>query len=224
MADVKVNGNTYNGITRIKLAKVGGGFEEYKEGAALLDTLVEGGTVGDIESDATSATVSWMQGIQFGNVSFPNATTAIGGINSCYMENLLLPNVTTYRNDAGKGSNSYRMTNGIQNCKIPGTLDLSACDTSVNNVLSFTGSNIGTLKLGKYGPGANIWQGTTITNLVWSGITASDTSNTWFEYFGRATITNLYVPEAVKEDFQKKIDDGTLTKITNLYSIDEWSE
>lgn len=229
MSNVKVNGNTYNGVTSVKLMKSdGSGYAEYKEGAEAtaseISVLIADGAIGDIENDAGTPILSWMNGGKYGTVSFPYATSAKGGVNSCYFDNLLLPNATDISAHAGNGPTQYRMTGGFQNCKITGTLDLSSLATSQNNAVIFTGSDIGTLKLGNYCPNANAWAAT-FTNLILNGLTDALATNQYFYgYFKSATITNLYVPAAVMDAVQAKITDGTLTKITNLYSIDEWED
>lgn len=226
MSDVKVNGNTYTGITHIRLAKAdGGGYEEYKEGAALFDTLLAGcsASIGDIESDATTLYLNWMQQIKGGSWSFPNATTAYGGPKHSYFENLLMPNVTTINQNKGTTSKLYQVTSAFDGTEVTGILDLSSLETAQNNTVSFKGCTVGTLKLGSYCPAVNIWQNATITNLVYYNITADQiTANSYF----RATpnVTNLYIPADCVDAVQALVDDGTITGVTNVYSVDDWSE
>lgn len=231
MSDVKVNGNTYNGVESIKLMKAdGSGYAEYKEGAeaadSLMDTLIANGSLGDIERDDASPCLEWLSGYTVGTVSFPYATTLNGVPSKVTAENLLLPNVSSIASVAcGKSGWKNR---SFANCKITGVLDLSGLDSVLNNACQFTTSEIGTLKLGAYAPAANIWNAAIFTNLVLSRLTfdgLTETAfSTWFTYFNGATITNLYVPADVKETIQAKIDAGTLTKITNLYTIDDWED
>lgn len=223
MSNVKVNGNTYNDVTSVKLMKDdGSGYAEFKENVAdtdtLMDTLLADDSVGNIESDTGEVYLGWMQGIEFGTVSFPYATKATGYPHSCTFENLLLPAVTDYSGAVGKGVNGYRMPNSINNCKITGTLDLSKVATSTNNTLGIANCTIGTLKLGSYMPG---WgQTTTITNAIIPGFTAD------YEviYFKLVNITNLYVPSTVLEHVQSMVTAGTLPNVTNVYSIDGWED
>ena len=98
----------------------------------------------------------------------------------------------------------------------------------MNNALMFTTSEIGTLKLGAYAPSANIWNGAVFTNLVLTSMTLAPFVDSalanWFTYLNGATITNLYVPAEWVSSVREKIDEGKLTKITNLYSIDDWED
>lgn len=227
MSDIKVNGNIYNGVTSIKMMKADdSGYAEYKEGVeeatdTLMDVMLSNGNVGNIESDSGNPLLSWMHGLKFGTVSFPYATKASGPINSAHFDNLLLPNVTDFPNHGGNGSFSYRMASGIQNCNIPGVLDLSSLATSLNNTMNFAGSAIGTLKLGSYVPKS--WNSTTITNFVWYGMPESAMSDAAFTMYFSATVTNMYVPAGLVDAVQAQIDEGKW-KITNLYSIDEWED
>lgn len=228
MSNVKVNGNTYNNVTSIKLMKAdGSGYAEYKEGMeatdTMMDKLLNRQNLGDIELDDASPCLEWLSGYEFGTLSCPYATTLKGSLERVTAENILLPNISTVT-PTQTGNNSWA-DYGFMNCKITGVLDLSKLETVQNNAVQFTSSKIGTLKLGSYAPAKNIWNGTTITNFVWNVPSTTDFGNTGFwTYLNSATITNLYVPENVKETFQGKITDGTLTKITNLYSIDEWED
>lgn len=228
MSDIKVNGNTYTGVTSVKLMKADeSGYAEYTESAeatdSVMDTLIANGSLGDIERDDASPGLEWMTGYRVGTVSFPYATKLNGAPVKITAENLLFPNVKTV--SAISCGNSGWRSYGFNNCKITGTLDLSSLETVSNNALTFTTSVIGTLKLGTYAPNKNIWAALTVTNFVWNGLTAASLSqNSFFEYFKSAVITNLYVPAELKERFQTQIDNGTLTKITNLYSLDEWED
>ena len=230
MSNVKVNGNIYNDITSVKLMKSDeSGYAEYVEGAevrdSLLTTLLDSGSnLGDIGGDDAAPCLEWLTGYTMETVSFPYATTLNGVPSKVTAENLLFPNVSSIASIAcGKGG--WR-TRGFTNCKITGVLDLSSLDSVMNNACQFTASEIGTLKLGAYAPAANIWNGAIFTNLVLSrlafdGLTETAFS-TWFTYFNGATITNLYVPTELVSTVQEKIDEGKLTKITNLYSVDDW--
>ena len=228
MSNVKVNGNTYNDVTSVKLIKAdGSGYAEYKEGAeatdTLLDKLLNRQHLGDIELDDASPCLEWLSGYEFGTLSCPYATTLKGSLERVTAENVLLPNISTV-NPTSTGNNGWA-DYGFMNCKITGVLDLSKLATVQNNSVKFTASQIGTLKLGSYFPSANIWASSVITNLVVYGLTDANFGNSGFwTYFGGATITNLYVPASVKDAVQAKITEGTLTKITNLYSIDEWED
>lgn len=226
MADVKVNGNTYNGITHIQLVKAeGGAYEVYKEGAALIDVLLAGcnDSIGDIEIDTTELCLNWMQQIKGGTWSFPNATTAYGGPKHSKFDNLLMPNVTAINQNYGVTSMPYQITSTFNGTVVTGTLDLSSLATAQNNTVGFNGCTIGTLKLGSYCPVVNIWQGATITNLLFYNITADQiTDNSFFR--ANPKVTNLYIPADCVDAVQALVDDGTITGVTNVYSIDDWSE
>ena len=225
MSNVTVNGNMYNDVASIRLMKAdGSGYAEYMEGAAAVDSTVDNMLAtrdfGSIEGENAGVYLGWMRGFRFGTVSFPYATTASGEINSCTLENLFLPSVVGFSVAAGNGVAANTMSVGITNCKIPGVLDLSSLTTSMNSAMKIGGCTIGTLKFGTYMP-TNWGGGTTITNAIMPGFTAN--FNTL--YFKTAvTIENLYVPADVVEHVRSLIADGTLTKITNVYSIDEWED
>lgn len=228
MSNVKVNGNTYNDISSVKLMKAdGSGYAEYKEGAEVTDTLMDKllnrQNLGDIELDDAAPCLEWLSGYEFGTLSCPYATTLNGSLDRVTADNVLLPNISTVT-PTSTGKSGWA-TYGFNNCKITGTLDLSSLATVVNNAVGFVTCEIGTLKLGAYAPAKSIWNSTIITNLVWYGLTSEAfNANVFVAYFKAATITNLYVPAVIKDEVQAKITDGSLDKITNLYTIDEWEE
>ena len=228
MSNVNVNGNIYNNVESIQLMKAdGSGYAKYTEGSeaadSMLDTLLSGDSLGDIQRDDSKPCIEWLSGRTFGTVSFPYATSVNGACERVTAENILLPNVSTF-NAVSTGNNGWR-SYGFINCKITGVLDLSSLDTVLNNATSFKYSVIGTLKLGSYAPGANIWGSVVVTNLVWYGLTSDRFSNSTFQsYFKNATVTNLYVPADLVDTVNEKITDGTLTKVANVYSIDDWED
>lgn len=223
MSDVKVNGNAYNGVGSIRLMKVdGSGYATYTEGIAeadpMIGKLIAAGNLGNIEEEVGNVYLSWMAGLKFGTVSFPYATKATGFPHSCTFENLLLPSVVDFGGAVGSGKDGYRLPNGIQNCIITGSLDLSKVATSLNSALNITNCRIGTLKLGSYMPG---WGP---TNIITNALIPCFTTEYGISYFKSMTITNLYVPTDVVEHVRSLMTNGSLPNITNVYSIDEWED
>lgn len=226
MSNVKVNGNTYNGVESIKLMKAdNSGYAEYKENAAdtdtLFDTLIAGGNIGDRVIEGASPVLNWMQNVEGGTISAPYATSACANINYSKFDNLLFPNVTTFNTYAGPATKKYMRGSNFEGTDVTGVLDLSSLATVTNNTVQFKYCTIGTLKLGSYtGTQSSLLSGATITNLVWnlpgSGVTTHLNSAT--------KITNLYVPASLVSEMQTMVADGTLTKVTNVYSIDEWED
>lgn len=229
MSDIKVNGNTYTGVESVRFMKADdSGYATYTEGTGDADTLmgklIARESMGDIEREDATPCLDWMSGYVWGTISFPYATALKGGCERITAENVLLPNISTVTpTSCGK---SGWCPYGFINCKITGTLDLSSLATVQNNAVKFTTSEIGTLKLGSYLPNANLWAGCTITNAILKGLTAdwiANQINPW-HYLVGATITNLYVPADAVDTVQAAISDGSLDKITNLYSIDDWED
>lgn len=226
MSNVKINGNTYNGVDEVRLMKADeSGYAIYKEGQEaaenILDIAVARGAVGSYRNEAGSVCLSVFCGLNLGDLEFPFATSATGGVTACKASRVLLPNVTTLNVDESFGATKYNLSAGFQQSDI-GLLDLSGLTTSMNNACKFTGAKIGTLKLGGYFPAANLWNGTKITNAILSGFSTADA--TGIAYFSNATITNMYVPADKLAEAQQLKSEGKLSKVTNIYSIADWSD
>lgn len=224
MSNVKVNGNTYNGVTSVKLALADGtGYATYSEGMVTSDItndILSGSLSGDYEnSEITRLNTSFLQHQNVGTLSFPNAVTMFGMTQTIVTaENLLLPKVAKieYRNNTFC---SFRAT-------ITGVLDLSGMESAgstLNQV--FMGSKIETLKIGKMSPANMMFSNATITNLIWNNTdtTADKMAGDQGLNCTNAKITNAYVPDALYDEIKALKDAGTLTTVTNLYKVSEWS-
>ena len=228
MSNVKVNGNIYNDVASIKLMKADdSGYAEYREDAVaaadgMLEKLIANEHLGNITREDASPCLEWMVGYTCGTVSFPYATVLKGVCGKITAENLLLPNVASIAAIAA-GRNDWRGY-GFSNCEISGTLDLSSLESVNNNMTTFAGSRIHTLKLGKYAPSKPIWSSAVITNLVYYGLTPTSGLLANGTNFAAATVTNLYVPADCVETAQAFIDNGAWSKVANVYSIDEWED
>lgn len=229
MSNVKVNGNTYNDIHTLRLMKSdNSGYATYTEGAVetdtLFDKLVSGESIGDYECDLATPILNWMAHITAGTVSLPYATSGYACVQYSKFDNFLMPNATKLESLLGPGTKSYMLSSKFEGCNVTGVLDLSSLETVMNNTVTFRYSNIGTLKLGSYkGIASNLLANVTISNLVWNmpaGISDTDLKL----YFGTGTFTNVYIPSERVSEVQALIDNGDITKITNLYSIEDWEE
>ena len=232
MSNVKVNGNTYNGVTSIKLMKAdNSGYAEYKEGAEAAedfrDMLTAGGytNIGDYESNEPAPYIGWLDKCGGGSISFPSATTAKGSVKNAKFENLLFPNVISLKS-AISASGDYPGASIFSQTDVTGVLDLSSLADIQNGYGTFQNCNIGTLKLGRFNLINNMIASATITNFVWNVPSTTHPNMTNFAaLMNSATkITNLYIPADIVGTWQTLIDNGTLTKIENLYSIDEWED
>lgn len=231
MSNIKVNGNTYNDVSSVRFMKAdNSGYATYKEGASdtdtMFDTLINQNSIGDYESDLAKPNLNWLSDVSAGTVSFPYATSAYACVEYCRFDNLLLPNVTQLEASKGVGARNYMKVSKFSGCIVTGVLDLTSLETVSNNTVNFQYCNIGTLKLGSYVGNTNLLSNVTIENLVWNmpdstGLAETTCTTT----LNAATaITNLYVPSARVDEIQALIDDGTITKITNVYSIDDWED
>ena len=232
MSNVKVNGNTYNNVTSIKLMKAdGSGYAEYKEGAEdvadFRDMLTAGGytNIGDYESNEPAPYIGWLEKCGGGSISFPKATTAKGSVKNASFENLLLPNVVSM-NSALSASGDYPGSSVFTQTDVTGVLDLSSLTNIQNSFNVFQNCNIGTLKLGGFNLCNNMIGSATITNFIWNVPTTTNPDMPNFAVLmnGATKITNLYIPADIVGTWQTLIDNGTLTKIENLYSIDDWED
>lgn len=229
MSDIKINGNTYSGVESIKLMKAdNSGYATYKENAAetnsFTDILISGGyDIGDFESDDGSPNINWLTGLGGGTVSFPHATAANGAVTNSSFTNLLLPNViaiTSHRTADGL----YPVGSKFSANVITGTLDLSSLTSIQNANQAFQKLKVGTLKLGALPSHNGIFSSAQITNLLWN-ISASITDSNVVTAVNTATsITNLYVPADRATAIQELVTAGTITKVTNVYSIDDWRD
>jgi hypothetical protein len=225
MSNVKVNGNTYNDVTSVKLPLAdGSGYAVYKEGQgqeenSLLDLLMTGENLGDYTNEEITvfnpAIISYLT---FGTWNFPNAAKVKGGnIYNAIGTNLLMPNAVS----------TYIATPNFRNCKISGILDMrnfTADNKASDAAFLVYGSTIGTLRLDSLGVvGGSMIATATITNLVWGG--AGLTADGIKAALNAATaITNLYITDAIYDDVQALITAGTITKVTNLHKYSEWSD
>ena len=66
----------------------------------------------------------------------------------------------------------------------------------------------------------------TITNLIWNNTdtTADKMAGDQGLNSPNAKITNAYVPDGLYDEIKALMDAGTLTTVTNLYKISEWSD
>lgn len=146
------------------------------------------------------------------NISFPNATRIHLQLGNTNFSRLSAPNVTYIPAvaDVFKGVtadyidlSSYEYGNAARN-------------------QTFYGATITTLKCGKMKSHNGMFQTAKITNLIWEVNSADGNARQQLEYSNN--ITNLYVPSELVEIFNGYIAAGTLTKVTNVYSIADWSE
>ena len=230
MSNVKVNGNTYNGVTSVKLALADGtGFATYAEGAVtsdITDILLSGAELGDMTNDTVSTVnLNVFYGRTCGTVKFTNAAEVFGSAERIAADNLLLPKVTKWN------YLNYQFTT-LRSCNVPGTIDLSGITSAQPANQSFYGSVIGTLLLGKIHPHNGMFQNAKITTLVWNnpdieagdGTTTSGMAGQQGLNCSGATLTNVYVPDTLYDAIKALKDAGTLTSVTNLYKISEWSD
>ena len=65
----------------------------------------------------------------------------------------------------------------------------------------------------------------TITNLIWNNTDTTADKMGGAQGLGcsGATFTNAYVPDGLYDEIKALMDAGTLTTVTNLYKISEWS-
>lgn len=221
MSNVKVNGNTYASISSVRLPLAdGSGYATFTEGAMVDNTvnlLISQCDRGDMTfEDVTDAYISAFGYNSGGTISFPNAAVVRGLCNKGNYDNMLFPKATKIDQCVSGIASTF---NGST---ISGTLDLSALTSNAINNQIFYGTTIGTLLLGAYAPRDGIMGKATITNLWWNNtaITAGDFATALDEV---TAVTNLYLPDAVYDDFKALMDDGTITGVTNLYKISEWS-
>jgi hypothetical protein len=221
MSNVKVNGNTYNGVTSVKLALADGtGFETYSKGMVTSDItndILSGNFSGDYEnSEITRLNACVLANNNFGTISFPNAVTMFGIPTMPFNgENLLLPKVAKIEYGPCNKFCGFQGT-------ITGTLDLSGIESTGSTLnQTFMGAKIGTLKIGKMQNANMLLANATITNLVWNIQTLNDQHTTILN--GATAITNAYIADAHYEAIKALVENGTITKITNLYKFSEWS-
>lgn len=232
MSDIILNNNTYNGVTSVKLMKADNtGYATYTEDAqeadTLLDTMLNRESVGDITSDNANPLLTWMRGLEFGTVSFPNATKMYMNIGYCKFANLLLPNVTQANTYIGKGKQQNMLSTIFTGNIVTGVLDLSSLTTVQNNTLKIDYCRIETVKLGNgvLSPNSGMFTQSEITNLIWNVSETNMSDSGLTSRLNAATsITNLYVPSERVSAIQALVTGGTITKVTNVYSIADWSD
>lgn len=226
MSNVKVNGNTYNGVTSVKLPLAdGSGFATYAEGAvtdnvtsSILDASISGNLTNE---DITTISLNCFQYTTVGTLNFPNAVKMKGSASDLIAENVLLPRVSSI--------NTASVPN-FRNSKISGVLDLSALpNTIIGMNQTFCNATIGTLKVGEMPCHNMCLTNTTITNLVWAlDVLDVDGNPKIVTNLGLACAglkaTNVYVADSVYDAVNASIVDGTITTVTNLYKISEWSD
>lgn len=227
MSNVKVNGNIYNDVTSVKLMKADNtGYATYTEGAvedSYLDRMLSG-NYGDIYDERSGeVNIGFLTNGEGGTINFPNAAILNGVCRAGAYENLLFPKAAkieyTVVGKQVSSSNFYSTT-------VIGVLDLSGIAGNTGNNGMFQNAVIGTLKLGSVAPHNNIFNGATITNLVWNN--TDTTSDKMGGNMGlkstNAVITNAYVPDAFYDAIKALMDAGNLTTVANLYKISEWSD
>lgn len=222
MSNVKVNGNTYNDVTSVKLALADGtGFATYSEGAVtdnVTNSILDGSLSGNLfNEDILTVSLNCFQKCSVGTLSFPNAVKMSGSADSLTAENVLLPKVSAFA-----AVPNFRLAN------ISGVLDLSGMVSLTGLNQTFYNATIGTLKIGKMAPHNMCLTNATITNLIWGNDTAGTENNTVPGGQGLRcaglTVTNAYVADSVYDTVRELMDDGTITSVTNLYKISEWSD
>lgn len=233
MSNVKVNGNTYNDVSSIRLMKAdNSGYATFVEGETsggdYLQSLMDASGAsfpGYDNSDLTGeVSLGWLCGVNNANaeVNLPNVTKISGGIPSATLKSIKVPKATTL--GGGKVAMWFQ---------IRGTYDLLDFSGIVSGTWNqtFYGCQIGTLKLGAFVPSNGAFQNATITNLIWNNpnITPrTDATSAELMAGGQGlnsatTITNAYVPDVYYDEIKALKDAGTLTKVTNLYKLSEWS-
>lgn len=230
MSNIKVNGNTYNDVTSVKLALADGtGYATYNEGAvadSYLDKMLSA-SYGDIYDERSGKiNMSFLAFSNAGTINLPNVTSIIGNANFIVADNILLPKAASYQYDAGAG-----IAGIFKSAKISGVLDLSGLQAGSGNQ-SFMNATIGTLKLGKQTEQNGFLQNASITNLIWNNPDIKvGTPGAYGGICGTAglsgsgaKITNAYVPDDLYDSIKAFLDDGTLTTVTNLYKVSEWSD
>lgn len=229
MSNVKVNGNTYNGVTSVKMLLAdGSGYATYTEGAVTDDVtakILDGSISGDIiNENITTISLNCFAKSNVGTLNFPNAVKMRGSAEGLVAENILLPRVSSV--------DSSSLPN-FRNAKVSGTIDLSAMpETIIGMNQTFYGATIGTLKIGEMPPHNMCLANVTIINLVWNFTKSTEISTTNNISIAGAqalkcsglTVTNAYIPDNLYEGVKALIDDGTLNTVTNLYKISEWSD
>lgn len=227
MSDIKVNGNTYTGVTSVKLMKAdNSGYATYVEGAvadSYLDRMLSG-NYGDIYDERSGeVNIGFLTNGEGGTINFPNAAILNGVCRAGAYENLLFPKAAkieyTVIGNQVASSNFYSTT-------VTGVLDLSGIAGNAGNNALFQNASIGTLKLGSVAPHNNMFNKAAITNLVWNNTdtTADKMGGNMGLNGANASITNAYVPDAFYDAIKALMDAGTLTAVTNLYKISEWSD
>lgn len=230
MSNVKVNGNTYNGVTSVKLPLADGtGYANYAEGAvadSYLDKMLSA-NYGDIYDERSgSIDMSFLAFSNAGTINFPNATAITGSAKAVTAENIYFPKVANWEFD-----HDNQIFQIFMKSTVSGVLDLSGLTGGPGNQ-TFMYATINTLKLGACPTTNGFFQGATITNLIWNNPTVEvGTPGAYGGMCGTAglnsngaKITNAYVPDNLYDSIKAFVDDGTLTTVTNLYKISEWSD
>lgn len=226
MSNVKVNGNTYNGVTSVKLPLADGtGYATYAEGAmadSYLDKMLSA-NYGDIYDERSGdADMSFLAYSKAGTINFPNVTYIRGNANYVVADNILFPKAAGIQYDMSKGIYSI-----FKSANISGVLDLSGLNVGTGHGnQTFMGATIGTLKLGVWPAHNMMFANAKITNLVWDypDATVDMMAGTNALKGSGASFTNAYVPDALYDGIKALMDDGTLTTVSNLYKISEWSD
>lgn len=227
MSDIILNGNIYNGVTSVKLMKSDRtGYAEFFAEAPTdkLAIIIERGNLGDLTFGNAEASYSFLEGRNGGTISFPNAITISGRMQSGSFANLLFPAATVFTSATGTNAG----VSVFQKVTVSGTLDLSAVEGygNMSPNQTFMNASIGTLKLGTgFKPHNGMFSNMTCTNLLWNANSAQVTSSSMIDKLQNATaITNLYVPTDFVNDVLTAISGGTLTKVTNVYDLTDWEE
>ena len=227
MSDIKVNGDTYKDVTSIRFMKSDdSGYATYTEGAvadSYLDRMLFG-NYGDVYDDRSGTVhIGFLSFGEGGTINLPNVTVLKGACRGGVYENLLFPKAASlqYRATAPAVSSNFYQTT------VSGVLDLSGIvPEKIGNNALFSSATIGTLKLGAVAPHNNMFMSATVTNLVWNNTdtTADKMGSSNGLRSSGARITNAYVPDAFYDDIKALMDAGTLTTVTNLYKLSEWSD
>lgn len=227
--NAKVDGKTYEGIELITVGGKNITLQEVAEQAtdSLMTSLLNGTNLEIEDSSVAEGYLGWLVGQKASKVSFPHLTKGYGPCNNCTIDNLLLPAMVSFGSYSGT---AYQVGANFQNLKCSGVCDLSGLTTYQNMNQAFQGAVIGVLKIGKIPKVANPLGTLTVTNLIFdcsNYVNAQDvtTQNSIGNILNRCTsITNVYLPDDYYTTVKALVDAGTLTKVTNVYRMSEWSD
>lgn len=227
--NAKVDGQTYEGIELITVGGKNITLQEVAEQAtdSLVTSLLNGTKLEIEDSSVAEGYLGWLVGQQASKVSFPHMTKGYGPCNYCTIDNLLLPAMVSFGAYSGT---AFQLGATFQGLKCSGVCDLSGLTTFLNMNMSFQNAVIGTLKIGAIPKVANPFGQITVTNLIFdcsNYVNAQDvtTQGSIGLILDRCkSVTNIYLPDAYYTSVKALVEAGTLTKVTNVYRMSEWSD